>query len=124
MGNVAKEYALYKGDKLITLGTVKEIAEYCGVSPNTIHFYKSPAYKKRGLGEKSNNRLLLIDIENSPKRWRRIEQYDLNDNYIQTWDSIKQINEVLGINMSNISQVCMGARNKAGGFKWKHAKSQ
>lgn len=123
MGNVAKEYALYKGDKLITLGTAEEIANYCGVSAKTIHFYKSPAYKKRGLGEKSNNRLLLIDIENSPKRWKKVEQYDLNDNYIQTWDSARQINETLGINISNISQVCIGSRNKAGGYKWKYAKN-
>ncbi|HEM2758157.1 TPA: hypothetical protein U0600_000609 [Streptococcus suis] len=42
-----KEYALYKGDKLLAIGTTKELAEQFGVKVSTIHFYKSPAYIKR-----------------------------------------------------------------------------
>jgi len=42
-----KEYALYKGDKLLAIGTAKELAEQFGVKVSTIHFYKSPAYIKR-----------------------------------------------------------------------------
>ncbi|HEM3577530.1 TPA: hypothetical protein ACGPBB_001560 [Streptococcus suis] len=42
-----KEYALYKGDKLLAIGTAKELAEKFGVKVSTIHFYKSPAYIKR-----------------------------------------------------------------------------
>lgn len=42
-----REYALYKGDELIMIGTVEEIAKHQGVKESTIHFYHSPTYKKR-----------------------------------------------------------------------------
>ncbi|MEG3265761.1 hypothetical protein [Streptococcus suis] len=42
-----KEYALYKCDKLLGIGTAKELAEQFGVKVSTIHFYKSPTYIKR-----------------------------------------------------------------------------
>ncbi|MFM0900601.1 hypothetical protein P7J55_10145 [Streptococcus suis] len=42
-----KEYALYKGDELLAIGTAKELADKFGVKVSTIHFYKSPAYIKR-----------------------------------------------------------------------------
>ncbi|MGV3029694.1 hypothetical protein ACEE42_03855 [Streptococcus suis] len=42
-----KEYALYKGDKLLAIGTAMELAERFSVKVSTIHFYKSPAYIKR-----------------------------------------------------------------------------
>lgn len=42
-----KEYALYKGDELLAIGTAKELAEQFGVKVSTIHFYKSPTYIKR-----------------------------------------------------------------------------
>lgn len=57
-----KEYALYKGDQMVAIGTVKEIAEERGVEPTTIRFYKSQAYQRRSKREE-NNRLLLIKIE-------------------------------------------------------------
>lgn len=41
------EYAIYKGDKFIDIGTAKELAEKCNVKPETIEFYASPSYLKR-----------------------------------------------------------------------------
>lgn len=40
----AKEYALYKGEELIAMGTKREIAEQLGVSPSTIGYYGTPVY--------------------------------------------------------------------------------
>lgn len=42
-----KEYAVYKGDQFICIGTMEKCAEFIGVSVNTIRFYLSPAYHKR-----------------------------------------------------------------------------
>ncbi|AYP29934.1 host nuclease inhibitor [Streptococcus phage SW27] len=42
-----KEYALYKGEELLAMGTKREIAEKLGVSVNTITFYGTPSYAKR-----------------------------------------------------------------------------
>lgn len=39
--------ALYKGDELIDIGTVQEVAERRGVLKRTIYFMSQPAYVKR-----------------------------------------------------------------------------
>ncbi|HFI0306354.1 TPA: hypothetical protein ACGOVM_002293 [Streptococcus suis] len=54
-----KEYALYKGDELLAIGTAMELAERFGVKVSTIHFYKSPAYIKR-TNESKARRLIEI----------------------------------------------------------------
>ena len=55
-------YAIYKGDKFLYLGTIKQCAEYLGVKENTIKFYTMPTYKKRSQ-EEYNNRLLVIKVD-------------------------------------------------------------
>ncbi|HBJ01799.1 MAG TPA: hypothetical protein DDY89_15195 [Lysinibacillus sp.] len=56
------EYALYKGDQMVAIGTVNEIAKERGVKPGTIRFYMSGAYQRRSKSE-VNNRLQLIKLE-------------------------------------------------------------
>ncbi|GLC88676.1 helix-turn-helix transcriptional regulator [Lysinibacillus piscis] len=57
-----KDYALYKGDQMIAIGTVNEIAKERGVKPETIRYYMSGAYQRRS-NSKVNNRLQLIKLE-------------------------------------------------------------
>ena len=54
-----KVYALYQGDKFITVGTVKEIANELGIKEETVRFYSSPAAKRRNTG----NGRILVKIE-------------------------------------------------------------
>lgn len=61
-----KLYALYKGDKFITEGTIEEIANFKNVKKSTIDFLKRPVYKKRCKG---SNHLELV------------EMYDVMDQY-------------------------------------------
>lgn len=56
-----QEYALYKGDKFIDLGTVTELAKRNGLSESTIYFYLSPAYLKRI--KKKDECFIVIKIE-------------------------------------------------------------
>ena len=42
-----KEYALYKGDEFIAIGTIKELAKMQGVKEETIRYYTSKVYRKR-----------------------------------------------------------------------------
>lgn len=44
---IAKEYAVYKGENLVCIGTAKECAAEMGVLPETIKFYTTPTYQKR-----------------------------------------------------------------------------
>ena len=50
-------YALYKGEDPLCTGTKKDLADYLGVSIETISFYASPTYKKRN--PKGNNYLVF-----------------------------------------------------------------
>lgn len=54
-----KEYALYRGDEFLKIGTTQELADYLGVKIRTILFYASPTYLKRTNG----NGYVVIKIE-------------------------------------------------------------
>lgn len=41
------EYALYKADEVLIIGTVDELAEFQKVKRETILFYATPTYQKR-----------------------------------------------------------------------------
>jgi hypothetical protein len=56
-------YALYKGDKFIDLGTIKELSKRLGITTSTLWFYTSKAYEKRSEQKKSDNLKILIKIE-------------------------------------------------------------
>lgn len=43
----AKEFALYKGEELLAMGTKREIAEQLGVSASTVGYYGTPVYARR-----------------------------------------------------------------------------
>lgn len=58
--NKEKNYALYRGEKFLGIGTKKELAELLNVKVKTISFYGTPAYKKR-TNEAKSRRLVLID---------------------------------------------------------------
>lgn len=58
-----KEYALYKGDELLIIGTIKEIAKNQGVKERTILFYKMPTYLKRREKSKKGNYKVLVKLD-------------------------------------------------------------
>lgn len=49
-----------------------------------------------------------------------ILQFDTSNNFIKKWSCIKEASKELKIKDSNISLVCKGKRNKAGGYVWKY----
>lgn len=53
-----KEYALYKGEELLAMGTKREIAEQLGVSASTVGYYGTPVYARRT----SDNGRRLIEL--------------------------------------------------------------
>lgn len=55
----AKEFALYKGEELIAMGTKREIAEQLGVSPSTVSYYGTPVYARR-TSESKGRRLVEL----------------------------------------------------------------
>lgn len=75
--------------------------EWCTNSENQIHVYKNNLEK--------------------PGLKRTVKQYDLNGNYIQTFEYISDATKKLNINCSSIISVCKGKRKTAGGYIWKYA---
>lgn len=58
-----REYALYKGENLIGMGTLKELANQKGVQLETIKFYLTPTYQRRlAKRKKVRNALELVEI--------------------------------------------------------------
>lgn len=57
---------------------------------------------------------------NKPSEFaKKVNQYDLENNFIKTFNSLKEAAIYLGKTHSHISQCCNGKRNKAYGFIWK-----
>lgn len=51
---------------------------------------------------------------------KKVNQYDLDNNFIKQWDSLADVQRELKICAINISRVCRGMLNKTGGFKWRY----
>lgn len=49
-----------------------------------------------------------------------INQYDLQDNFIKQWNSMKKASETLKLSRGNICLCCQGIRNKTGGYRWRY----
>ena len=62
-----KEYALYKGDKFIDLGTLEYLSKKLNVEKRTISFYSKPSYLKRSKG----NSYIVIKIEDD-EEWNQL----------------------------------------------------
>lgn len=59
------EYAVYKGDSLVCIGTINECANYMDVLPKTVKFYLTPTYQKRlAKRKKARNYITVIKIDN------------------------------------------------------------
>ena len=58
-----KQYAMYKGDECLAIGTVREIAEQMGVREETIYYYLSKTYERRLDNRKTRNPRIVIRIE-------------------------------------------------------------
>lgn len=56
-----KEYALYKGEELLAMGTVMEIAEQVGVKPCTIRDYGTKKYARRTSDARGRRLVCLED---------------------------------------------------------------
>ena len=87
--------------------------------------YKNPERSRKiseknkglGLGIKKSKETIekMIQSKNKP-----ILQYDLENNFIKEWSSIKEASNILKINGSRICGYCKGKFSNAGGFKWKY----
>lgn len=59
-----KEYAAYKGDQLVAVGTAKELAIKLGIKQKSIYWYTSPTYQRRlDKRENSKNARVIVCLD-------------------------------------------------------------
>lgn len=58
-GRPAKEYAIYKGDEFIAIGTIKELAEKTGYAESTLRYCTHPASRRHNKG----SRLVVFAVD-------------------------------------------------------------
>jgi len=59
-----KEYAVYKGEQIVCIGTAKECAEYMGILAKSFSFYLTPSYKRRiDTRKKPKNFITVINLD-------------------------------------------------------------
>ena len=57
------QYAMYKGEECLAIGSAKEICEEMGISIKTFWHYRTGAYKKRIANRKARNYRTIIRID-------------------------------------------------------------
>lgn len=58
-----EEYVMYKGENLLHIGTLEEIAKERGVKRDTIYFYTTKAYQNRLARRKAVNYITVTKLE-------------------------------------------------------------
>lgn len=79
---------------------------------------------KENMEDRKRDNHFQVSIENRIKTSKRfskkINQYDLDGNFIKTWDSAFDMERHLGILNNHIGSCCKGKRKTAGGYIWKY----
>lgn len=57
------EYAMYKGEECLAIGTREEICEQMNIKRKMFEYYRSNAYKKRLENRKCRNARVIIRID-------------------------------------------------------------
>ena len=112
-------------DKMKGIGVHRLVAQVFVPNPNNL-----PQVNHID-GNKKNNRADNLEwcdasfnqehaLETRLKKVHKVKQYDLNGNYIKTWDSIKEVTK--HFNISHVSLVTHISRNTKScvGYKWEY----
>lgn len=75
--------------------------------------------------QENNKHAHKIGLNKSHNK-RKVNQYDLDWNYIKTWNSITDFLKETNLNLKNsgITSCCKGKQRTAYGYKWKYAKDE
>jgi hypothetical protein len=88
-----------------------ENLEYVTAKENIQYSFKNGRYENRKNAYKTG----LLNNNHSKKK---VNQYDLKNNLIATFDSLMEANKKTGIHFSNIFACCLGKYKTSGNFKW------
>lgn len=82
-------------------------------------------YRKRVSERRKGHKMSAVEREHNQANWesrrKPVKQYDINGNYIATYESVTKAEKATGISNSNISACCKGNYNSTHGFIFKYA---
>ncbi|MBQ4031321.1 MAG: HNH endonuclease [Bacilli bacterium] len=81
--------------------------EWCTPSENQIHAYRT-GLKKPLCSEKN-------------KYSKKVNQYDVENKLIKTYNAVREAARENGLNPRDISKCCQNKRKQVGGYKWEYA---
>lgn len=110
---------IYKNGKNKNIRLHRLIAEAFILNPNN---YPSVNHKDEN---KSNNSVDNLEwctnaYNTRYSKAKKVLQYDLNDNLIKKWDSVRDIVRALGFNLECITGCCNGKYKTSHGYKWRY----
>ncbi|MGX4686333.1 hypothetical protein JNUCC83_05455 [Vagococcus sp. JNUCC 83] len=66
------EYAIYKGDTFLFIGTVDECAERLNIKPTSVKFMTTPTGKKRFENrDDKSTAMTAVKLEGGEEEWRK-----------------------------------------------------
>ena len=80
----------------------------------------SEKHKGKVLSLSTRLKMSIIQQEKMKKYAKKVLQYDLDDNFVAEYNSLKEASKKTGIGKGDICNCCNGKRNTAKGFKWKY----
>ncbi len=109
-----KELIRFYGRRDLKTGTLVNLTPGGeGVIGNSLSYEQKLHLRNINLGKKHKESSKL-------KLSKSVQQFNLNGDLIETYTSMKQAQELTGVNFRGISEVCRGNRKTAGGFFWKY----
>lgn len=117
------QYTL-KGEYIQTFDSVTSAAKYIGSSTNEISkvCMKKNKTSHGCIWRYSTDPLIKSEIQKliTHGKKRKVEQYDMNMNYICTYESLAEAKRQTGTSDTSIQQCCIGKYKHANHYKWKY----
>ncbi len=96
--------------------------EWCTHGENIKHAWNNGLQKKSIKMALCGKKYAKLNFKSGVNLRKKVDQYDLNGNFIKTWESTAEAERQLNLPHSKVSACCVGKRKTTGGFIWKHNK--
>lgn len=95
--------------------------EWCDHNYNANYGTRNQRISNSKKGKKRKPFTDSAKINIATAHYKKVKQFDLKNNLIKTYNSIKEASTINSIDNSSITKVCKGKKKTSGGFIWQYA---